>query len=234
MLSLENIDVYYSKVHVIKGISLRANKGQLTALLGANGTGKSTIINTISGFLSPKNGKIKYQDQRIDKLKPHQIVKMGIVQVSQTRDLFPDLSVIDNLYLGAILEKDKDLITQSLEKVYDYFPRLAERKGQLAKSLSGGEQQMLAIARAFMTKPKFMLLDEPTTGLAPIIVSNIAKIIKKIEDEGTSVLLVEQNAMLAVSLASYFYILRDGKIVKEDPTDSLPKDLKRFFKQYYI
>jgi branched-chain amino acid transport system ATP-binding protein len=234
MLLLENIDVYYGKIKVIRELSLEVAKGQLIALLGANGTGKTTIINTISGFLSPRKGTIRYRGKRIDKSKPHEIVKMGIVQVSQGRDLFPDLSVFDNLYLGSILQKDNREIDKSLQRIFGYFPRLQERQGQLAKDLSGGEQQMLAIGRAFMGTPELMLLDEPTTGLAPLLVKKIADIIETIRNEGATILLVEQNALMAVSLADYFYILRDGQIVKEGPTNSLPENLKEFFRQYYI
>jgi branched-chain amino acid transport system ATP-binding protein len=203
-------------------------------LLGANGTGKTTILNTISGFLASKRGIIKYKDRRIDQLRPDEIVKMGIVQVSQDRDLFPDLSVLDNLKLGAVLQKDSKTISKSLNRVFEYFVRLQERQKQLAKDLSGGEQQMLAVGRALMSNPELMLLDEPTTGLAPIIVDNIATITKTIQKAGTNILLVEQNAPVAISLADYYYILRDGQVVREGPTHSLPENFKEFFREYYI
>jgi branched-chain amino acid transport system ATP-binding protein len=234
MLSVENIEVYYGKVQVIKGVSLKVDRGQLVALLGANGTGKTTILNTISGFLACRKGIIKYQNKRIDQSRPDEIVKMGMVQVSQDRDLFPGLSVLDNLQLGAVLQKDSKAISKSLQRVFEYFTRLEERQKQLAKDLSGGEQQMLAIGRALMANPELMLLDEPTTGLAPIIVDSIAKITKTIQKAGTTVLLVEQNAPVAISLADYYYILRDGQVVKQGPADSIPQDLKSFFREYYI
>lgn len=234
MLQLENVEVYYGKIKVINGISLKVDQGQLVVLLGANGTGKTTTLNTISGFLTPKKGAILYKGRRIDQLRPHQRVKLGIVQVSQSRDLFPDLSVIDNLSLGAVLQRDSNVVSRLLERVFETFPMLRERQKQLAVSLSGGEQQMLAIGRGLMSCPELMLLDEPTTGLAPILVRNIADTIKTIQREGTTILLVEQNAMMATALADFYYILRDGEIVSQGPTSGLPENLEQFFTQYYI
>jgi len=234
MLLVDKIDVYYEKIRAIEAVSLKVSEGQLVALLGANGTGKTTILNAISGFLKVTNGTIRYGDKRIDKLRPDEIVRNGIVQVSQNRDLFPDLSVSDNLGIGAVLQRDNTVIAKSLERVFEHFPILQERNKQLAWSLSGGEQQMLAIARALMSQPKLLLLDEPTTGLAPIIVREIARIIRTIRREGTTILLVEQNALLATSLADYFYILRDGKVVAQGDTKSLPENKKEYFRKYYI
>lgn len=234
MLSVENIEVSYGKIRVVDGVSLEVSRGRLVALLGANGAGKTTVLNAISGFLSARKGAIRYKGERIDGLEPDQIVGRGIAQVSQDRDLFPDLSVLDNLKMGAVLRKDSTAIAQSLRRVFRYFKRLEERQKQMAKSLSGGEQQMLAIGRALMSNPELILLDEPTTGLAPIIVSDISQIIRAIQRAGTTILLVEQNAKAAVSLADYYYILRDGQVVKDGSTDSLPNDLKGFFREYYI
>ncbi len=234
MLSVDHIAVFYGKICTIRDVSMQIAEGQLVLLLGANGTGKTTILNTISGFLSPRKGTIKYGERRIDELRPDQIVKMGIVQVSQSRDLFPDLTVLDNLMLGAVLHKDSKTVEGGLERVFQYFPRLREREKQSAGALSGGEQQMLAIGRALMSQPLLLLLDEPTTGLAPLLVHQIGTIIKAIKGTGTTMLLVEQNALMAVPLSDYYYILREGQIVKEDSTRSLPENLKDFLKEYYI
>jgi branched-chain amino acid transport system ATP-binding protein len=234
MLLVENIEVYYGKICAIKEVSLSVDEGKLVLLLGANGTGKTTILNTISGFLCPRRGTIHYEGERTDKLRPDEIVKMGIVQVSQNRDLFPVLTVLDNLLLGAVLEKDSKTVEGSLSRVFKYFPRLREREKQLAGALSGGEQQMLAIGRALMSQPKLLLLDEPTTGVAPLLVAALGKIIRGIKEERTTILLVEQNAVMAVRLADYYYVLREGKVVKEGLTGSLPENIRDYFREYYI
>jgi branched-chain amino acid transport system ATP-binding protein len=234
MLSVENIEVYYGKNRAIQNVSLRVEEGQLVTLMGANGTGKTTILNCISGFLKQKRGSINYRGKRIDKFRAEQVVQSGISQVSQNRDLFSGMSVVDNLILGGILEKDKKKLEENFQRVYQWFPVLRNREKQAAGSLSGGEQQMLAIGRALMLRPSCILLDEPTTGLAPLIVKEITKIIGNMVGEGMSVLWVSQDAIMATALAQYYYILRDGKVVAEGETSNLPQNKKGFFKNYYI
>jgi branched-chain amino acid transport system ATP-binding protein len=234
MLSVENIHVFYGKIAAVKGLSLKVEKGQIVTLLGANGTGKTTVLNTISGFLRSSKGSITYNDQKISNLRSDKIVRLGLVQVSQNRDLFPALSVYDNLMLGGLLQKNSQLLSEALDRVYEYFPILKKRKSQDAGLLSGGEQQMLAIGRALMSSPEFILLDEPTTGLAPLIVKNITEIIKIINEQGITILWVEQNAITAISIADYLYILRDGRVVYEGVPGDLPENKKDFFREYYI
>lgn len=234
MLSVENIEVYYGKSRAIQKVSLRVEEGQLVTLMGANGTGKTTILNCISRFLKQKRGSINYGGKRIDKFRAEQVVQLGISQVSQNRDLFGGMNVYDNLRLGGILEKDEKKLEENFQRVYRWFPVLREREKQAAGSLSGGEQQMLAIGRALMLRPSCILLDEPTTGLAPLIVKEIVKIIGNMIGEGMSVLWVSQDAIMATALAQYYYILRDGKVVAEGKTLNLPQNKKEFFKTYYI
>lgn len=234
MLSVENIEVYYGKNRAIQNVSLRVEEGQLVTLMGANGTGKTTILNCISGFLKQKKGSINYKGKRIDKFRAEQVVQFGISQVSQNRDLFSGMSVLDNLILGGILEKDEKKLEENFQRVYQWFPVLREREKQTAGSLSGGEQQMLAIGRALMLRPSCILLDEPTTGLAPLVVKEIVKIIGNMIAEGMSVLWVSQDAIMATALSQYYYILRDGKVVAEGKTLNLPQNKKEFFKSYYI
>jgi len=234
MLRVENIDVYYGKNRALQNVSLRVEKGQLVTLMGANGTGKTTILNCISRFLRHKKGTIHYEEKRIDKFRAEQVVQLGISQVSQNRDLFSGMSVYDNLRLGGILETDEKKLEGNFQRVYQWFPVLREREGQAAGSLSGGEQQMLAIGRALMLRPSCILLDEPTTGLAPLIVKEIIKIIGNMIAEGMSVLWVSQDAIKATALAQYYYILRDGKVVAEGSTSSLPENKKEYFRSYYI
>lgn len=234
MLVLDQVDVHYGKIPAVKQVSLKIGENHLVALLGANGTGKTTIVNTISGFLRIKRGKIVYKDKRIDNLRADQIVDRGIVQVSQNRDLFTELSVMDNLILGAIREKDSTAVNESLERIFRYFPILENRRKQKAGSLSGGQQQMLAIGRALMSRPGLILLDEPSTGLAPLVFKSIVDIIITIRNEGIAVLWVEQNALTALSLADYFYILREGEVCCEGPIESLPENKKEFLRKYYI
>lgn len=221
MLKINNLHVYYGAIHAIKGISLEVKQGDIVTLIGANGAGKSTILKTISGLLRPKTGEIIFQNTKLNTMEAQDIVKSGICQVPEGRRVFANMSIFENLELGAYLQKDKTLIKESMERVFEKFPRLKERIGQFAGTLSGGEQQMLAIGRAMMSRPKLMLLDEPSMGLAPLLVKEIFKIIKEINEAGTTILLVEQNANMALSIANYAYVLETGKIVLEGSSKEL-------------
>ena len=212
MLKVDNIDVYYGAIHAIKGISIEVPKGEIVTLVGSNGAGKSTTLRTISGLMKPKNGTILFEDKNIVGVPAHKIVGMGLCQVPEGRHVFANMSVMENLELGAYLRKDKDGIAKDLEDVFQKFPRLLERKDQLSGTLSGGEQQMLAMGRALMSRPKLLLLDEPSMGLAPLLVKEIFNIIKEINESGTTVLLVEQNANMALSIADKAYVLETGRI----------------------
>lgn len=212
MLKINNINVYYGAIHAIKGVSIDVKEGDIVTLIGANGAGKSTILKTISGLLRPKTGEILFNDLKLNTMEAQEIVKNGICQVPEGRRIFANMSIRENLELGAFLQKDKNKIKENMEHVFDKFPRLKERLGQMAGTLSGGEQQMLAIGRAMMSKPKLMLLDEPSMGLAPLLVKEIFTIIKEINEAGTTILLVEQNAHMALSIANYAYVLETGKI----------------------
>ena len=213
LLKVDNIEVYYGMIKALKGVSFEVNKGEIVALIGANGAGKTTILHTVTGLLKPKTGKILFNDKDITKTPAHKIVSMGMAHVPEGRRIFSQLSVIDNIKLGAFTRKDKDEIEQTLQYVYERFPRLKERKNQIAGTLSGGEQQMLAMGRALMSKPEFVLMDEPSMGLSPLLVSEIFEIIKAINENGTTVLLVEQNAKKALSIADRAYVLETGNIV---------------------
>ena len=215
MLTVDNINVYYGAIHAIKGISLSVAKGGITTLIGSNGAGKSTTLHTISGLLKPKTGKIMFEDNDITGKAAHKIVGMGLSQVPEGRHVFANMTVMENLELGAYLRKDKEEINKDLTDVFTKFPRLLERKDQISGTLSGGEQQMLAMGRALMSRPKLILLDEPSMGLAPLLVQEIFNIIKEINDSGTTVLLVEQNARMALSIADKAYVLETGKITLE-------------------
>jgi branched-chain amino acid transport system ATP-binding protein len=234
MLTLKNLDVYYDKTEAVKNVSMQVETNRVVALLGSNGAGKTTILNTISGFVAPKSGQIEYNNRSILGKKPQGIVREGIIQVSQGRDLFPELSVMENLRLGAVLERDRQKVAKAFDEVFEIFPILKERKSQKAGTLSGGEQQMLATGRALMSGPHLLLLDEPTTGLAPIYVKRIEQVLRDCKKKGITMLLVEQNTPVAVSLAEYYYVLRNGKIVAEGETHSLPEDASEFFAKYYI
>ena len=212
MLKIDNIDVYYGAIHALKGISLTVNKGEIVTLIGANGAGKSTALRTISGLLKPKNGKISFEGQEITGAKAHEIVKLGISQVPEGRRIFTEMTVMENLDMGAFTRKDKDGIKEDLAQVFKRFPRLEERRDQLAGTLSGGEQQMLAMGRALMSRPNLLLLDEPSMGLAPLLIKEIFHIIEDINKTGTTVLLVEQNANMALSIANRAYVLETGRI----------------------
>jgi len=212
MLKVIDIETYYGNIYALKGISLEVDRGSIVTVLGANGAGKSTLLRTISGLLSPSKGQIEFEGQRIEGMSPHKIVKIGISHVPEGRELFPDLTVLENLIMGAYIRKGMGEITKDMGVIYKYFPILSERKGQSASSLSGGEQQMLAIGRALMSRPKLLLLDEPSLGLAPLIVEGIYQIIRMINTEGTTILLVEQNAKLALAIAHHGYVFETGKV----------------------
>lgn len=212
MLRVEDINVYYGAIHAIKGISLEVNDGEIVALIGSNGAGKSTTLRTISGLMKPKNGRIMYDGEDITGVPAHKIVGKGLCQVPEGRHVFANLTVLENLELGAYLRTDKEGIAKDMEMVFEKFPRLLERKDQLSGTLSGGEQQMLAMARALMSRPKLLLLDEPSMGLAPLLIKEIFNIIKEINASGTTVLLVEQNANMALSIADKAYVLETGRI----------------------
>lgn len=223
MLVLQNVHIYYGAIHALKGISLEVNEGEIVTLIGSNGAGKSTSLKTISGLLRPKEGTITFNGVDLTRVQPQEIVSKGISQVPEGRRIFTNMSVLENLELGAYLRKDKAGIKEDIDKVYTLFPRLKERKGQIAGTLSGGEQQMLAMGRALMSRPKLLLLDEPSMGLAPILVKQIFSIIKEINKTGTTVLLVEQNAHMALSIAMRAYVLETGKIVLAGNATELAK-----------
>ena len=212
MLELKGVNVYYGAIHAVKDISLTVNQGEIVTLIGANGAGKSTTLRTISGLLRPKSGSISFEGKEIAGVKAHEIVRQGISQVPEGRRIFAEMTVMENLDMGAFKRKDKDGIRADLKRVFELFPRLEERKSQVAGTLSGGEQQMLAMGRALMSRPKLLLLDEPSMGLAPLLIREIFHIIEDINRAGTTVLLVEQNANMALSIASRAYVLETGRI----------------------
>ena len=215
MLEVKNLKVNYGMIEAVKGIDFKVNNGNIVALIGANGAGKTTTMHTISGLLKASDGKILLNDVDLTKLPSHKIVSSGVIQCPERRRVFASQTVEENLKLGAYLRKDKVGIQDDLKKVYELFPRLLERKKQLAGTLSGGEQQMLAMGRALMSSPKVLLLDEPSMGLSPLLVKEIFSIIKEINEQGTTVLLVEQNAKMALEIADYAYVIETGKIVLE-------------------
>lgn len=224
MLEVNDIQVYYGLIQAIKGISFHVDAGEVISLIGANGAGKTTTLHTITGLLNPKQGSIIFEGQDITKIPAHKIVSLGMSHVPEGRRVFAQLSVYENLKLGSFTRSDKDEIEETLAKVYKRFPRLEERKRQLAGTLSGGEQQMLAMGRALMSKPRIILMDEPSMGLSPILVSEIFDIIREISEGGTTVLLVEQNAKKALSISDRAYVLETGKIVLEGKASVLIND----------
>ena len=213
MLKIDNINVYYGAIHALKGISVDVNQGEIVTLIGANGAGKSTTLRTISGLLKPKIGQIIFEGQDIAGMAAQNIVKLGISQVPEGRRVFAHMSVLENLELGAYLRSDTKEIKADMDVVFGRFPRLAERRSQLAGTLSGGEQQMLAMGRALMSRPRILLLDDPSMGLAPLLIKEIFSIIKDINETGTTILLVEQNANMALSIAHKAYVLETGRII---------------------
>lgn len=213
MLKIENLTVSYGGIEALKGIDLEVPDGSIVTLIGANGAGKSTTLRTIMGLVKSKSGKITYNNADITGAKSPNIVAQGITLVPEGRRVFPDLSVVENLKIGAYLRKDKDQINKDLDRVYEFFPRLKERSWQMAGTLSGGEQQMLAVGRALMSRPKIMMMDEPSLGLAPLVVKSIFSIIREINKDGVTILLIEQNANLALRIADWGYVLETGKIV---------------------
>ena len=224
MLKVENIQVYYGMINAIKGVSFEVNEGEVIALIGANGAGKTTILHTITGLVAPKSGHVIFEGKDLTKLAPHKIVYLGMAHVPEGRRVFQQLTVLENLRLGAFSIKDKEQIEKNLEYVYRHFPRLEERKNQIAGTLSGGEQQMLAMGRALMSNPKIILMDEPSMGLSPLLVNEIFKIIGEVSKDGTTVLLVEQNAKKALSIADRAYVLETGNIVMEGKASELLND----------
>lgn len=226
MLNVKDLNVYYGMIHALKGISFRVNKGEIVTLIGANGAGKTTTLQTITGLIPARSGSVMYNGKEIIHTPGHQLVAGGLAHVPEGRRVFATLSVYQNLMLGAYTRKDKDGIEATLKTVYEHFPRLEERRNQMAGTLSGGEQQMLAMGRALMSNPEMVVLDEPSMGLSPIYVNEIFNIIEKIHDSGVTVLLVEQNANKALSIADRAYVLETGKITIEGQAQELANDPK--------
>jgi len=221
MLNVNNLHVHYGAIHALQGVSFNLQEGEIVALIGSNGAGKSTLLNTISGILDVTEGNVEYLGESITGTPPQEIVTKGIIQVPEGRKIFPSMTVVENLEMGAFTVNSRSLIEDRMEEMYTRFPLLGERKKQLGGTLSGGEQQMLAIARGLMAAPKLMLLDEPSMGLAPVLVEQTFDIISEINNQGTSILLVEQNALMALSIADRAYVLETGRIVLDGKADDL-------------
>jgi branched-chain amino acid transport system ATP-binding protein len=224
MLNVENLQVYYGAIHALKGVSFHLEKGEIVALIGANGAGKSTVLNTISGLLRPREGSVTFEGEQIEIIPPQKIVSQGIVQVPEGRKIFPKMTVTENLEMGAYIQTDRQVIQRDMDAVFQRLPRLQDRRKQLGGTLSGGEQQMLAIGRALMAHPNLLLLDEPSMGLSPILVEQIFDIIQDINEQGTSILLVEQNAQMALAVADRAYVLETGRITMQGKGDDLLED----------
>jgi branched-chain amino acid transport system ATP-binding protein len=231
LLQLENVHTYYGAIHAIKGVSLEVHEGEVVTLIGANGAGKSTTLRSINGLNHPREGKIRFRGKDITNTPPHTIVQRGISQSPEGRRLFPHMSVLENLEMGAFQRTDRAAIREDLDRVYTLFPRLAERKSQKAGTLSGGEQQMVAMGRALMARPKLLMLDEPSMGLAPIFVEKIFEIVKEINEQGTTILLVEQNALMALDTADRGYVMETGTIALTDDAKAL-RDNEQVRKTY--
>ncbi len=221
ILEIDDIHTYYGAIHALKGISLNVREGEIVTLIGANGAGKTTTLRSINGLNRPRDGRIHFQGRDITSVPSHQVVKMGIAQSPEGRKLFPRMSVRENLEMGAFQRSDRKNLREDLDRVYTLFPRLSERKNQKAGTLSGGEQQMVAIGRALMARPKLLLLDEPSMGLAPIFVEKIFEIVREINEQGTPILLVEQNALMALETASRGYVMETGRIALADEAKAL-------------
>ena len=224
MLTVENLNVYYGMIHALKGLSFHVEEGEIVALIGANGAGKTTTLQTISGILQAKSGSVNFQGKEITSVSGNQIVKLGMSHVPEGRRMFSNLTVYENLMMGAYTRKDKKQIAETLEKVYERFPRLQERTRQLAGTLSGGEQQMLAMGRALMAQPRIILMDEPSMGLSPLCGNEVVNIITEVNKQGVTILLVEQNAKKALSIANRAYVLETGRIVNEGDAHALLDD----------
>lgn len=224
LLEIKDLHVSYGAIRALKGVSCQVNKGEIVALIGANGAGKTTTLRTVSGLIRPQAGDITFNGQSIIKRPPHQIVSIGVSQVPEGRRVFTRMTVMENLEMGAYIRKDKENVRADIRKVFQRFPRLEERKNQLAGTLSGGEQQMLAMGRALMSQPTLLLMDEPSMGLAPMLVQEIFSIVKEINKAGTTILLVEQNAHMALSVASRAYVLETGEVVLSGPAQDLAND----------
>ena len=224
MLEIKDIEVFYGMIQAIKGVSFEVNEGEVIALIGANGAGKTTILHSITGLIAPKKGQILFEGQDITSTPAHKIVSMGMAHVPEGRRVFAQLTVLENLKMGTFTRNDKDEIEESMIRVYKRFPRLEERKNQMAGTLSGGEQQMLAMGRALMSRPRIILMDEPSMGLSPIFVNEIFDIIREVSEGGTTVLLVEQNAKKALAIADRAYVLETGKIVLDGKAEDLLND----------
>ena len=220
-LVLEDVHTYYGSIHALKGVALEVHEGEVVTLIGANGAGKSTTLRSINGLNAPREGRIVFQGKDITRRPPHEIVGMGISQSPEGRRLFPHMSVLENLEMGAFQRSDRSQIKEDLDRVYSLFPRLAERKSQRAGTLSGGEQQMVAMGRALMARPKLLMLDEPSMGLAPIFVEKIFEIVHEINEQGTTILLVEQNALMALDAADRGYVLETGRVALADEAKAL-------------
>ena len=221
LLSVNELEAYYGRIRALKGVSLNVPEGGIVALLGANGAGKTTTLRVVSGLMRPSRGTVEFDGRRVDRVSAEQLVRLGIAHVPEGRQIFPDLTVRENLRLGAYTRQDGSAIAEDLQRVYQHFPILEQRSGQLAGTLSGGEQQMLAIGRALMAKPRLLLMDEPSLGLAPRLVKEIFRIIEEIRASGTTVLLVEQNVHMALTVADYGYVLESGRVALADTSAAL-------------